>query len=99
MKKEAIKWNIKKFRDILTLHDEKMQPIECIYKNPVLLPHPQITGQMVIKSTLCNTNCPMFDLSNDLVFGKLTLHCTGRCIDVYRDDLQQTPNPIQLSIS
>ena len=58
-------------------------PVECIYKQAVVLPHPQISGQAIIKQPVCSDNCPMFDLTPGL-FGKLKFHCTGREIDVYQ---------------
>ena len=58
-------------------------PVECIYRVPVMLPHPQISGQAIIKAPVCSDNCPMFELTPGL-FGKLKFHCTKHEIDVYQ---------------
>lgn len=36
------------------------QPVECIYKNPVMLPHPTLHGQIIVKVTPCSNACPAF---------------------------------------
>lgn len=82
------KWLIKKSHAQETLHKAGGDPVECIYKGPIMLPHPQISGQVVIKVTPCGTACPMFELKGE-AFGKLKLHCTGRELDIYNDDNQQ----------
>ena len=76
------KFNIRKAgtTNILYCNDN---PVECIYKIPVMLPHPQISGQAVIKAPICSDNCPMFELLPGL-FGKLKFHCTKHEIDVYQ---------------
>lgn len=88
MKTEKKDWLIKKTGNAETLHMPDGTPVECVYKSPVMLPHPQFAGQVVVKVTLCNTNCPMFELTGE-AFGKLKLHCTGRQLDVYMDENQQ----------
>ena len=88
MKKDTKEWLIKSGQsgvNVLTHPDGN--PIECIYKAPVVLPHPNLHGQMVVKVTLCDSRCPMFDLTGK-AFGKLTLHCTKRELHVYLDDNQ-----------
>jgi hypothetical protein len=83
------KWLIKKVNGADTLTDQTGTPIECIYKAPVMLPHPTIAGQVVIKVALCCEKCPNFDLQA-VSHGILTLHCTGRKIEVYNDGKQES---------
>jgi hypothetical protein len=66
---------LKDYQNTPTLHNDKGDPIECIYKVPVLLPHPNIAGQVVIKASLCSNNCPAFQIIDDekVVF----LSCIG----------------------
>lgn len=43
------------------------QPCECPFRNPVILPHPQINGQAVVVQPQCNERCQFFyvvDYSN-----------------------------------
>jgi hypothetical protein len=75
------KWKIKNANNvnILYCHDT---PAQCIYKMPVMLPHPQIQGQVIIQNPVCSDNCPMFNLTPGL-FGKLKFECTKTEIEVY----------------
>jgi hypothetical protein len=36
------------------------KPFMCIYSNPTALPHPTITGQVIIHHKPCNSYCPAF---------------------------------------
>jgi len=83
------KWLIKKVNGADTLTDETGTPVECIYRAPVVLPHPQIAGQAIIKVSLCCEKCPNFDLQA-VSHGSLTLHCTGIKISVYNDGKQES---------
>ncbi len=83
------KWLIKKVNGADTLTDQTGTPVECIYKAPVMLPHPTIAGQVIIKVALCCEKCPNFDL-HAVSHGTLTLHCTGRKIEVYNDGKQES---------
>lgn len=83
-KTDHSKFQIKKINDVNILHTSN-HPVECIYKNPVMLPHPNIQGHMIIKQTLCSDLCPMFEYHKDGIFNSLTLHCTKHKIDVYEE--------------
>jgi hypothetical protein len=64
------------------------QPVECIYKNPVMLPHPTLHGQIIVKVTPCSNACPAFDIvpkdhpanTSDGNNIELCLHCCARMI-------------------
>jgi hypothetical protein len=47
----------------------------CPFRNPVILPHPSIQGQMVIQNPVCSDQCHFFDIdeNENLVF----LSCTN----------------------
>jgi hypothetical protein len=75
------KFNIQKINGVDTLHINN-DPVDCIYKTPVMLPHPQIQGQAMIIKPICSSNCPMFNLTPGL-FGKLTFECTKTTIEIY----------------
>lgn len=81
-KEAASDWQIKNIGNSLALH-KKDAVVQCIYKSPVVLPHPTISGQAIIQNPICNDNCPMFEYSGGL-FGSVTLHCTGRKLEVYQ---------------
>jgi len=75
------KFNIRSLQNANTLFcDDK--PVECIYKVPTLLPHPQIQGTGVVLVPYCSDQCPMFNLTPGL-FGKLRFECTKYEIEVY----------------
>jgi len=80
-KEAASEWQIKNIGDTKALH-KKEAVVQCIYKMPTMLPHPTISGQAIIQNPICCNNCPMFELKEGL-FAELTLHCTGRKLDVY----------------
>lgn len=84
----ASKWHIKKINGADTLTHESGDPVECIYKTPVMLPHPQIAGQVVIKVTLCSEKCPNFQL-DDTLLDNLTLCCTGIKISAHNKEKQE----------
>ena len=81
IKQDNSEWQIKKIGESFALH-KKDAVVQCIYKSPVVLPHPTISGQAIIQNPICCDNCPMFEYSGAL-FGSLTLHCTGRKLEVY----------------
>ena len=66
---------LKDYQNTSTLHNDQGDPIECIYKVPVLLPHPNIAGQVVIKASLCSNNCPAFQIIEDE--NVILLSCIG----------------------
>ena len=75
------KFNIRSIQNANTLFcDDK--PVECIYKMPTVLPHPQIQSTAVITMPYCSDQCPMFNLTPGL-FGKLRFECTKYEIEVY----------------
>jgi len=80
-KEAASEWQIKNIGESKALH-KKDAVVQCIYKMPTMLPHPTISGQAIIQNPICCDNCPMFELKEGL-FSELTLHCTGRKLDVY----------------
>ena len=47
----------------------------CPFRNPTILPHPSIQGQMVIQNPICSDGCQFFDIdeAENLVF----LSCTN----------------------
>jgi hypothetical protein len=49
-------------------------PCSCPFRNPTILPHPTIQGQMVINNPLCTSRCQFFDFDEkeDLVFTSCT---------------------------
>jgi hypothetical protein len=75
------KWNIRNSNEVNILYC-KDSPVQCIYKMPVMLPHPVIQGQVIIQNPVCSDNCPMFKLSAGL-FGTLKFECTKTEIEVY----------------
>jgi hypothetical protein len=78
------KFRIKKINDINILHIKDI-PVECIYKSPVMLPHQNIQGQLIIKQTLCSDLCPMFIYLKDGLFNNVNFKCTNHTIDVYEE--------------
>lgn len=48
--------DIAEINGILTL-TKFGQPCECPFRNPVILPHPQINGQAVVVQPQCNERC------------------------------------------
>jgi hypothetical protein len=82
-KTEKPKFTIKVVNNSNVLfNDHGMVP--CIYKNPTVLPHPQIAGQVIINNPACSDHCPMFNLTPGL-FGKLKFECTKHEIDIYTE--------------
>jgi hypothetical protein len=75
------KWNIRKNNEVNILYCNDT-PTQCIYKMPVMLPHPNIQGQVIIQNPVCSDNCPMFNFTPGL-FGKLKFECTKTEIEVY----------------
>lgn len=47
----------------------------CPFRNPTILPHPSIQGQMIIQNPICSNLCQFFDIdeTENLVF----LSCTN----------------------
>lgn len=84
------KWQIKNINklDVLHYYDE---PVDCIYKIPVMLPHPSIVGQAVISRPICASNCAMFDLKKNGLFTQLEFKCTKTIIDVYIHEALEAP--------
>lgn len=88
-------YQLQDYQNTQTLHNEKGDPIECIYKVPVLLPHPNIAGQVVIKASLCSNNCPAFDIIDEVepVEKIVLLSCIGKYCRIKQDQ-----EPVQLKI-
>jgi hypothetical protein len=66
----------------------------CAYRNPVILPHPNIQGQMIIQNPVCSDGCQFFTiidrsaergLDNKPTEPKLTLHLS--CSDAWLEVL------------
>lgn len=77
------KWQIKNINNLHVLHHFE-NPVQCVHRMPVMLPHPSISGQAVINSPVCASNCPMFDLKENGLFNQLEFKCAnGHKIDVY----------------
>jgi hypothetical protein len=90
-KKETLnKWQIKNINNLHVLHHYDT-PVHCIYRMPVMLPHPTISGQGIINSPICASNCPMFDLKKNGLFNQLEFKCTKTTIDVYMDQALTDP--------
>ena len=90
------KFVIKKINNVSILHKNDA-PIECIYKNPVVLPHPNLSGQAVIKQALCGDLCPMFNIVGEGLFKSVKFECTKYEIEVYEETEMQMikPNPFK----
>lgn len=64
------------------------QPVECIYKNPVMLPHPTLHGQIIVKVTPCSNACPAFDIipkdhlenATGGQYIEVSLHCCSKVV-------------------
>ena len=77
------KWQIKNINNLHVLHHFD-SPVQCIHRMPVMLPHPTISGQAIINSPVCASNCPMFDLKENGLFSQLEFKCANNHkIDVY----------------
>jgi hypothetical protein len=54
----------------------------CPFRNPTILPHPSIQGQMIIQNPICSDGCQFFDfettyyINNDPIKGELNLLCS-----------------------
>jgi len=40
----------------------------CPFRNPTILPHPTIQGQMIINNPLCTSRCQFFKLEDNVLF-------------------------------
>jgi hypothetical protein len=90
-KKETLnKWQIKNINKLHVLHHFD-NPVQCIYRMPTMLPHPSISGQVIISNPFCASNCPMFDLKQNGLFNQLEFKCTKSIIDVYMDEALEDP--------
>ena len=87
-------YKLKEIQNQQVLIHSDGNPVECIYKNPVVLPHPNIQGQMILKQTICGDRCPCFtiypkDHSQNFTDGKqevIELSCTQTTIIVQEDN-------------
>lgn len=73
-----------------TLTHENGQPVECMYKNPVMLPHPTLHGQVVVKITTCSNSCPAFHTTKRQ---QVFLACCQTVIDIQQEE---TPKIVTL---
>jgi len=65
----------------------------CPFRNPVILPHPSIQGQMVIQNPVCSEACQFFEVyekkDNTVV---LDLICTNRPITALIEKEKKSDN-------
>jgi len=52
----------------------------CPFRNPTILPHPSIQGQMIIQNPICSDLCQFF--INDAVKGIVFLSCSPHSFEV-----------------
>jgi hypothetical protein len=52
----------------------------CPFRNPTILPHPSIQGQMIIQNPICSDLCQFF--INDAVEGLVFLSCSPHSFKV-----------------
>ena len=92
------KYILKDYQGTLTLHNDQKDPIECIYKVPVLLPHPNIAGQVVIKASLCSNNCPAFQIIDEVIPVEkvVLLSCIGIYCKIKADEEPVQPKSFLL---
>lgn len=62
----------------------------CPFRNPVLLPHPTLSGQLVINNPICSSACQFFDFdeAESLVF----LSCTNTPFPVLLEKIKKSDN-------
>jgi hypothetical protein len=59
----------------------------CPFRNPTILPHPSIQGQMIIQNPICSDLCQFFDftvtyiVNDDPKKGIVELSCSNKQID------------------
>jgi hypothetical protein len=59
----------------------------CPFRNPVLLPHPTLSGQLVINNPICSSACQFFDfeatyyVNSTIEKGTLELSCSSKKLD------------------
>ena len=52
----------------------------CPFRNPTILPHPSIQGQMIIQNPICSDGCQFFEM--DAIEGIVFLSCTPHSFKV-----------------
>lgn len=55
------------------------KPAICPFRNPVILPHPQLQGQAVVSQPVCNENCQFF--VEDINLQKVWMNCCNQYVD------------------
>jgi hypothetical protein len=62
----------------------------CPFRNPVLLPHPSLAGQVVMNNPICSSACQFFDFdeAESLVF----LSCTNTPFPVLIEKEKKSDN-------
>jgi len=51
----------------------------CPFRNPTILPHPSIQGQMVIQNPICSDLCQFFEIVSET---EITLLCSQTSFEV-----------------
>jgi hypothetical protein len=62
----------------------------CPFRNPVLLPHPTISGQLVINNPICSSACQFFDF--DEVESLVFLSCSDTPFPVLLEKEKKSDN-------
>ena len=62
----------------------------CVYRNPVILPHPTIQGQMVIQNPLCTDLCQFFEITSEEV---INLNCSKTTILIEKEKKSDQTRP------
>jgi hypothetical protein len=74
--------------DILILKKNEHH-CSCPFRNPTILPHPTIQGQMVINNPLCTSRCQFFKLEDDVLF----LSCSKSSILIEKEKKSDHSRP------
>ena len=51
----------------------------CPFRNPTILPHPSIQGQMIIQNPICSDLCQFFDIISET---EINLVCSNTSFEV-----------------
>jgi len=60
----------------------------CPFRNPTILPHPSIQGQMIIQNPICSDLCQFFEIIRDKAF----LACTPYTFEVLIEKEKKSDN-------
>ena len=70
----------------------------CPFRNPVLLPHPTLSGQLVINNPICSSACQFFDveitkyINSTPLEGELLLSCSNTKFEVLIEKEKKSDN-------